>query len=145
MTFSPHGLVRFEKAVGIDTRSRVVGAAFDQELQVATQSSGEKLLWRKSGMPELFSSVWLFLFLEWRDVLDNVNVGINHPYIINWIVRFGISIKSSVELGNYQYINHLHLPNLKHQQLSTLNWNQSKFDISWSNATSLNATFLPGK
>ena len=39
MTFSPTA-VRFEKAVGIDTRSRVVGAAFDQELQVATQSCG---------------------------------------------------------------------------------------------------------
>ena len=33
-----------------------------------------------------------FLFLEWRDVLDNVHVGINHPYIINWIVRFGIAL-----------------------------------------------------
>ena len=81
-------------------------------------------------------TVLLFIFLEWRDVLDNVNVGINHPYI-NWIVRFGISI-SSIESGNYQSLHQSssNLPNSNLGASTTLNWNQSKFDISWSNATS---------
>ena len=34
---------RFEKAVGIDTRGRVVGAAFDQELQVSRRRIGAVL------------------------------------------------------------------------------------------------------
>ena len=80
---------------------------------------------------------YFHFFLEWRDVLDNVNVGINHPYI-NWIVRYGISI-SSIESANYQSL-HQSSSNLLNSNLgvsTTLNWNQSKFDISWSNATSL--------
>ena len=47
----------------------------------------EKLWWGSWGVAELFFFCITFLIcLEWRDVLDNVNVGINQPYI-NWIFR----------------------------------------------------------
>ena len=48
--------------------------------------------WRKScggevgGWLSCFFCITFLICLEWRDVLDNVNVGINHPYI-NWIFR----------------------------------------------------------